>query len=127
MAKYSKSAGSDVKRAMERLKSGKLKSGDLAAAVASGDVVAIREVQRAARYLGLALGGLVNLIGPEIIVVGGGVTAALGPMFLDLIQAAAREQILVDPQETIPIVPAALGDDAGILGAALMAIEKFGN
>ncbi len=107
-------------------KSGKLKSGELAAAVASGDVVATREVERAARYLGLALGGLVNLIGPEIIVVGGGVTAALGPMFLDLIRAAAREQILVDPNETIKIVPAALGDDAGILGAALMAIEKFG-
>ncbi len=106
-------------------KSHKLKSGDLAAAVAAGDVVALREVERAAHFLGLALGGLVNLIGPEIIVIGGGVTAALGPMFLDLIRTAARQQILVDPNETIKIEPAALGDDAGILGAALLALDKF--
>jgi glucokinase len=106
-------------------KSGKLKSGDLAAAVAAGDAVALREVERAAHYLGLALGGVVNLLGPEIIVIGGGVTAALGPMFLDLIRASARDQILVDPDQTIKIEPAALGDDAGILGAALLAFEKF--
>ena len=35
-------------------------------------------------------------------------------------------QILVDPAEKIKIEPAALGDDAGILGAALLAFEKFG-
>ena len=106
-------------------KSGKLKSGDIAAAVAAGDHVAVREVQRAAHYLGLALGGLVNLFGPEIVIIGGGVTEALGPMFLDLIRAAAREQILVDPGHRIKIESAALGDDAGILGAALLARERF--
>jgi glucokinase len=108
-------------------KSGKIKSGELAAAVAAGDPVAVREVERAAFFLGLALGGLVNLIGPEIIVIGGGVTAALGPMFLDLIRESARQQILVDPEKIIKIEPAALGDDAGILGASLMVMESFGS
>jgi glucokinase len=89
--------------------------------------VAVREVERAAFFLGLALGGLVNLIGPEIIVIGGGVTAALGPMFLDLIRESARQQILVDPEKIIKIEPAALGDDAGILGASLMVMESFGS
>jgi glucokinase len=106
-------------------KSGKLKSGDIAAAVAAGDAVALREVYRAAYFLGLGLGGLVNLLGPEIVVIGGGVTEALGPMFLDLIRASARQQILVDPGEKIKIEAAALGDDAGILGAALLARERF--
>ena len=106
-------------------KSGKLKSGDLALAYAEGDPVALAEVHRAARYLGLGLGGLVNLIGPEIIVLGGGVTEALGPGFVDLVRAAALEQILVDPGQTIKIEPAALGDDAGVLGAALLARERF--
>jgi glucokinase len=108
-------------------KSGKLKSGELAAAVAQGDLVAVREVERAAHYLGLGLGGVANLLGPELIVIGGGVTAALGPNFLDLVRASARQQVLVDPDETIKIEPAALGDDAGILGAALMAGERFGS
>ena len=108
-------------------KSGKLKSGDLAAAVAAADPVALREVERAAHYLGLGFGGLINLLGPEIVVVGGGVTAALGTPFIDLIRASARQQILVDPDHKIKIEPAALGDDAGILGAALLALERFGS
>jgi glucokinase len=106
-------------------KSAKLKSGDLASAVLASDPVALREVERAAHFLGLGLGGLVNLLGPEIVVVGGGVTAALGSTFLDLVRASARQQILVDPEEKIRIEPAALGDDAGILGAALLALERF--
>ncbi|WP_435010063.1 ROK family protein [Tundrisphaera lichenicola] len=106
-------------------KSGKLKSGDIAAAFAAGDHVAIREIHRAAYFLGLGLGGLVNLIGPEIVVIGGGVTEALGPMFLNLVRDSAREQILVDPEDQIKIELAELGDDAGILGAALLARERF--
>ena len=103
----------------------KLKSGDLADALAAGDHVATQEIHRAAFYLGLGLGGLVNLLGPEIVVIGGGVTEALGEPFLELIRASARQQILVDPDNTIRIEPAALGDDAGMLGAALMARERY--
>ena len=106
-------------------KTGKLKSGDIASAVAAADPVALREVHRAAHYLGMGLGGLVNLLGPEIVIVGGGVTEALGPRFIDLIRESARLQILVDPEEKIKIEPAELGDDAGILGAALLARERF--
>jgi glucokinase len=108
-------------------KSGKLKSGDIAAAVAAADPVALREVHRAAHFLGLGLGGLVNLLGPEIVIIGGGVAAALGPMFIDLVRNSARQQILVDPEGKIRIEPAALGDDSGILGASLMAQEQFGS
>jgi glucokinase len=105
--------------------SGRLKSGDIAAAVAAADPVALKEVNRAAHYLGLGLGGLVNVLGPELVIIGGGVTQALGPAFVDLIRRSAREQILADPEHTIRIEPAELGDDAGILGASLLAREKF--
>jgi glucokinase len=104
---------------------GRLKSGDLAEAVAANDLVALNEVQRAAHFLGLGLGGLVNVFGPEIVIVGGGVAGALGDSYVDLVRTAARSQILSDPHETIRIVPAALGDDAGILGAALLARERL--
>ena len=108
-------------------KSARLKSGDLAAAVLASDAVAFREVERAAHFLGLGLGGLINLLGPEIVIIGGGVAAALGSTFIDLVRASARLQILVDPEEKIKIEPAALGDDAGIFGAALIALEQFGS
>jgi glucokinase len=106
-------------------KGGRLKSGDLADAVAAGDLVALKEVQRAAHFLGLGLGGLINVFGPEIVLVGGGVAGALGDLFVDLVRTAARTQALADPEGLIRIDRAALGDDAGILGAALLAREKF--
>jgi glucokinase len=106
-------------------KSGRLKSGELAEAIASGDAVAIRAVDRAAHYLGLGLGSLINVFGPQIVIVGGGVAGALGETFVDRVRAAIRTQTLVDPENKIRIERAALGDDAGILGAALLAREKF--
>ena len=107
-------------------KSGRLKSGDLAAAMLAGDPVAVAEVRRAARFLGLGIGGLINLLGPDVVVIGGGVTEALGEPFVELVRESARAQTLVDPDRKIQIKQAELGDDAGVLGAALLAVEKFG-
>src|SRR5262249_28137808 len=106
-------------------KGGRLKSGDLAEAVAARDLVALKEVQRAAHFLGIGLGGLINVFGPEIVLVGGGVAEALGDPYLDLVRNGARSRALADRQGRIRIDRAALGDDAGILGAALLAREKF--
>ncbi len=106
-------------------KGGRLKSGELAAAVSIGDPVALQEVHRAAHFLGLGLGSLMNVFGPEIVIIGGGVTEALGDQFVDLIRTSARRQSLVDHEQPIKIVRAELGDDAGILGAALLARERF--
>ena len=106
-------------------KNDKLKSKELAAAYHAGDAVTVTEVNRAAYYLGLGLGSLVNVLGPEVVILGGGVVEALGPDYLDAVITAARNQILVDPDRRVAILPAALGDDAGILGAALMAREAF--
>lgn len=112
-------------KAQLNLKTGRLKSKDLAAAVAAGDVVAIEEVHRAAHFLGIGLASLINVIGPEIVIVGGGVAEALGTSYLDLVRAAARPFTLADRDGKIPIVLAELGDNAGILGGALLARERF--
>jgi glucokinase len=106
-------------------KSGRLKSGDLSEAVAAKDLVALKEVQRAAHFLGVGLGSLINALGPEIVIIGGGVAGALGEDYLDLVRSAARAQAFTDPEGKIRIEQAALGDDAGILGAALLAREQF--
>jgi glucokinase len=106
-------------------KGGRLKSGDLAAAIADKDPVATRAVQRAAHFLGLGLGSLVNVFGPELVIVGGGVAEALGDPYVDLVRASAATQILSNPDGRMKIVRAALGDDAGILGASLLARERF--
>ncbi len=102
----------------------KLKSRYLAECYEIGDSLVLAELQRSASYLGGALGGLVNLLGPEGIILGGGLSNALGMPWLNWVRKAAREQILVFPEGQEMILPAELGDDAGILGAALLARES---
>ncbi len=106
-------------------KSGRLKSGDLAAAIAEGDPIAIKAVHRAAHYLGIGLGSLVNVFGPEIVIIGGGVTEALGSTWIDMIRESLRKVSLVDREGTIKVEAAQLGDNAGLLGAALFAADRF--
>ena len=65
------------------------------------------------------------MLGPEIVIVGGGVAGALGDPWVDLVRASARTQILTDPEDRIKIVRASLGDNAGMLGAALLARERL--
>ena len=106
-------------------KEGRLKSRDLAEAVMAKDLLALKEVQRAAHFLGIGLGSLINVFGPEIVIIGGGVAGALGEPYVELVRAAVRTHSLTDPHGTIRIERAALGDDAGILGAALLARENL--
>jgi glucokinase len=108
-------------------KGGRLKSGDLAEAVAAKDLVALKEVQRAAHFLGVGLGSLINALGPELLIIGGGVAGALGEPYLELVRSATRSHAITDPEGKVRIELGALGDDAGILGAALLAREHFGN
>jgi glucokinase len=97
-------------------------SRDLAIAVAEHDAVAIRAARRSARYTGLAIGSLVNLLDPGIIVIGGGIAEALGQAYVDWAAEIARRQILSSAKD-LPIVPSQLRDDAGLLGAALTAFS----
>jgi glucokinase len=106
-------------------KTSKLKSRELKAAFEANDEVAVREVRRAAHYLGVGLGSLINVLGPEVVIVGGGVSEALGAPYIELVRQSIRAQVLFDPLQRFRIEPAALGDDAGVLGAALMARERF--
>ena len=98
-----------------------LTSRDLAMAIAGSDAVAIRAARRSARYTGLAIGGVVNLLNPAIVVIGGGVAEALGNRYVEWAAEIARRQILASEARKIPIVASRLGDDAGLLGAAMTA------
>ncbi len=120
-------AAGDAGPVVEKLvaRNDRIKSKDLAAAFQADDPVVVREVTRAAHYLGHGLGSLANVLGPELIVIGGGVTEALGERYLNLVRGSVRAQIVTDPEHTIRIELSALGDDAGVLGASLLAREAF--
>ncbi|HVO71088.1 MAG TPA: ROK family protein [Aggregatilineaceae bacterium] len=95
----------------------------------TGDNVEARDSARqavaaTASLLGQVLGGLLNLLNPEIIVLGGGLTSGLGAIFIDSVRAGATQTAL-PPVRDLRIVPAALGASAGVIGAALVAREQY--
>jgi len=85
---------------------------------ARGDPRASRVVENAATVLGSAVGQAVNILDPDRVVIGGGLGLA-GGSWWDSVVASARCAIWSDQSRELPIVPARLGLDAGMIGAAL--------
>ncbi len=97
---------------------GPVKSKVLARALEQGDRLAAELLDDAVRALGIALAGAVAVLDVELIVVGGGVPDRLGPGFVGRVEQAVRSRSFGAPG--LRVVPAALGDRAGPLGAALL-------
>lgn len=90
----------------------------VAEAAAAGDPVAAEVLADAGRWLGIAIAGAIALVAPEVVVIGGGV-AQPGGIYWKAAEAAAREHSHVTEIERIAFRPAALGYEAGVVGAAL--------
>lgn len=101
-----------------------LTSLDVYNAAKAGDPLAVEVFRRAGSYLGIALAGLVNTLNPEAIVIGGGAAAGLD-MMIEHIRAEIRKRAFRRPAERVKLVPASLGDLAGILGSARLAFDAF--
>jgi glucokinase len=84
------------------------------------DDLALSVLEETARILGTAVASIVNLLNVEVVVLGGGVMAA-GDLILDPIREAVQKATVQPAFQCCRIVPAELGQDAGIIGAALLA------
>ncbi len=93
-------------------------------AINEGDVHSMQVIDSAARYLGRALGSVVNLLNLEAIIIGGGV-ASSGDYFIDKIRFYTEQTAWKLFTRDLKIVPAQLLNDAGIIGAASLAIEEI--
>jgi glucokinase len=89
-----------------------------------GDEAARSVLAEIGRRLGYGLAGVVNVFNPEVIVIGGGAIAA-GELLLSPARAVVLERALPPARETVRIVPAHFGDEAGMLGAALLALDTL--
>ncbi|MBA4188321.1 MAG: ROK family protein [Planctomycetaceae bacterium] len=98
-----------------------VRSSQLAEYYQKDDPIAVQLVDDAARALGAALGGVVNFLSPEVIVIGGGVTGALGDTFIERIWEIAQRYTLPGAATGVRCVSASLGDDSGIIGCAAYA------
>lgn len=95
----------------------------IAHAARAGDATALRLYRETGKWLGLALSGLVSLVNPELLLLGGGLAAA-GDLLLPEIKAAIDEYAQPIAAQQVAIDVAALGQDAGILGAAALVLAQ---
>lgn len=93
----------------------------LSQAAAQGDDIAHAVLARGARALGLGLGNAANLVNPQRIILGGGVTKA-GELWWQTVRQTVAETIL--PEVEVEVVPAGLGDDAPLWGAVALGEER---
>jgi glucokinase len=98
-----------------------LRSGDLRKAIRRGDKFVDRIVEGAAEYIGIATANLINILNPEVFVLGGGVIEALGDEMMSVIVETAKEYAMPGAMKGVEIVSSRLGDNAGITGAAVLA------
>lgn len=97
--------------------------GTVITAAAEGDAVAQEILDRAADVFGRAMVGMVNLLDPQLIVVGGGL-GQKSPIWVDAAKTAIQREALAGRAD-VRVLPAELGNDAGVVGAAALAFDEY--
>jgi glucokinase len=102
-----------------------IRSGTLAESIQAGDAIIERIVRRAASLIGRAVGDVVNLLAPDVIVLGGGLVEAMPDIFVKGVEEAARNRAAPPFAKSFKVAAAKLGDDAVVRGAAAWAEACF--
>jgi glucokinase len=98
-----------------------IKSGVLAEAIKRGDKTIERIVQHAARTVGTAVAAVVNLLLPDIVVLGGGLVEAMPDLFVNNVRQSANARVMPAFVDSFEVAAAQLEDDASATGAAAWA------
>lgn len=103
-----------------------LSSSVLAAALERNDPLVQEVMNQAMYYMGLLVANVVNLLDPEVIVLGGGLVEQLGESYVVPVRETAEQHYLNQAnKDHVRIVASRLADDAGVLGAAIMAYQSY--
>jgi glucokinase len=99
---------------------------ELADDAAQGHPVGLAAIRRAGRALGIGIASATNLCDLEVVAIGGGLSQA-GPLLFDPLEQALREHARLDFARQVQVVPAALGQSAGLVGAAalILAADRY--
>lgn len=101
-----------------------MRAGMIAEAIKEGDKAVERIVKDSARWLGKAVSIVVNLLTPDMVLLGGGLVEAMKELYLKEIGSAARDHVMPAYVDTYKLVVASLGDDAVAAGAASWAARS---
>lgn len=89
----------------------------------NGDKVATEILSEALNYLGICVANIISSFDPEMIILGGGVSMG-GKIVFDTVEAVVKERCFAVLSENTKILPAALGTEAGVIGAVALAIME---
>ncbi|MBI1335541.1 MAG: ROK family protein [Phycisphaera sp.] len=103
-----------------------IRSKVLAKAVADEDALAMRVIRESATFVGISIANAVTLLSLPCVVIGGGLTEALGSVYVKWVKDAFRAAVHPPTLSECKIVASKLGDDAGVIGAALLARDRLG-
>jgi glucokinase len=95
-------------------------------AAREGDQAAEEILAAAGRYLGIAIASVSNLLNPAAFIIGGGVACGVGELLLGPAREEAHRCTYPPYRDFLKIIPAALGAETGVLGAAAFALDKLG-
>jgi len=98
-----------------------IRSGALADAIKAGDAVVEEIVRNGARWLGVGVVTLVNLLAPDVVVLGGGLVEAMPAIYVEEVTRVAQARVMAPFKDVFKIVVSQLGDDAVAKGAAAWA------
>ncbi len=98
----------------------KIRSGVLAEAIKGGDKVVEKLVRHAAKHLGFGVGNVINLMDPDVVVLGGGLVEAMEEIILEEVREAVSKRAMTAFVKSVNILPAKLGDMATAMGAAAL-------
>ncbi len=103
----------------------KIRSKVLAEALAKRDELTTNVLKQSATYVGTAAANAVTLLSLPCVVIGGGMASALGRPYLEWVRTAFMERVFPRQLRRCKVVLSKLGDDAGVVGAALLARERL--
>jgi glucokinase len=101
-----------------------IRSAALAESIRAGDEAVAQIVRRAAEKIGVAVGNMVSVMCPDVIVLGGGLVEAMPEILVETVTATARQVAMPPLAQLFQVVAAELGDDASVLGAAAWAAKS---
>ena len=116
-------SGTAADRRARRLLGPEARAGQLVERARAGDAAARAELAEMGRLLGAAIGSFVNVFGPELVVLGGGFGLGAWDLLMEPALEVAHREALAPSGERIRVVEAALGEEAGLIGAGLLAAE----
>ena len=100
-----------------------VKTSAIVEAYRAGDPATCKAVNRSAEVLGIAIANWVTLLSLDAVIIGGGITEALGEPYVKQIRESFDRDVFPDELRSCEITVTKLAADAGLLGAALLARE----